>query len=105
MTVSNLNKKVVSIHDWSQFKLLPNYQGEILPVKDEIYTVRDVVTYPDNTIGIRLVEIVNVPKLYINGIYECTFDVRHFRPVDYDYGETMATILESELIEVENQIY
>ena len=61
--------------DWVGFA-----RGEIFPVLGCVYTVREVVTY-DGFVGIRLVEIVNKPRRYIEAFGEMAFSVERFRPI------------------------
>lgn len=73
-----VGRKVVCTSDgWAA------HNGESVPKKGEVYTIRTAnpgVDIPDR-IFIRLAEIVNESKGYTNGFYECAFDVRGFRPL------------------------
>lgn len=56
--------------------------GETVPVEGRTYTIRDVQWHDDvKRTGIRLVEIVNGPMPYTNGVKEACFDVEQFRPL------------------------
>jgi len=72
------------------------YQGEILPVVNEIYTIRNIETYMGMT-GLHLDEIVNTPRLYVGGMYECMFNTKAFRPINYSFGEDTVKEIEKEL--------
>lgn len=54
--------------------------GEWVPVKHGIYTVRDVTFYGIE--GLRLMEIVNEPRQYAQGFAEATFVSACFRPIE-----------------------
>lgn len=58
----------------------------IVPSRGSVYTIREIFTEPrskkfPNDPFVRLVEIVNAPQKTKFGPYECSFHVRHFRPV------------------------
>jgi len=55
--------------------------AETLPSVGPVYTVRDVWLHPLNIVAIRLVEIVNAPRKYRHGIFECAWDATFFRRV------------------------
>lgn len=60
-------------------------EGEEVPVKGKIYTIRDMiyVSYMGHYF-FRLEEIVNSPRQYIDiGFCECLFSQRAFKPVEY----------------------
>jgi hypothetical protein len=61
--------------------------GEIAPILGNIYTVREIVEIGGNT-GLKFEEIVNSPKLYKEGKFECAFVIDRFReiqsPMDID---------------------
>ena len=53
-----------------------------IPIKDEVYTIRDVVDVPEKGIGIRLQEIIN-PELHYKTrkgviLFECAFSIERF---------------------------
>lgn len=88
---------VECIHDfekepyyWSNYNI--NY-----PVKNSIYTIREVVIRRDkrNDIshGLLLEEIVNAPQLYTDGMVENAFHVDAFReiqpPMDIDIQQLL----------------
>lgn len=60
------------------------WDGETLPAKGRIYTVREV--NPLSRWGehphVRLVEITNAPQRYGDGVFEVAFDAAGFRPLD-----------------------
>lgn len=58
-------------------KGVSGYGTEIVPPVGGVYTIREFGSFG----GIRLVEIINTPMRYIEGMVECTFDVESFRPV------------------------
>lgn len=53
---------------------------EILPKRDEVYTIRDIEIIGD-TAFVRTIEIVNEPRRYREAFSEMCFDARAFRPV------------------------
>jgi hypothetical protein len=57
------------------------FQDEIDPIYGHIYTIRGIVHYPFGPAGLLLVEIVNAPRSYEEGFYECDFQAPNFRPV------------------------
>ena len=56
-------------------------ESDTLPVKGEIYTIRDIEA-ADDGIYLRFVEIVNAPGFYFEGYGECSFHTEGFRPVE-----------------------
>jgi len=67
--------------------------GETLPIKGDMYTVREILTVEN--LCIRLEEIVNVPRRYPGwGVWECAFNAAGFRPVDTSFGEEVCESLE-----------
>lgn len=74
-----IGEKVVCIDDSNPF----GYKEEIFPKKNEIYTIRC------NKRGIKLLEIINSKKRYIDGFYECTFNENRFRKLDYEFAENL----------------
>lgn len=75
----HVGQKVICIADnWT-----PKHKGDILPRKDAIYTVRDLHFTPWSipSRSLRLVEIVNIEKQYIECFGECWFTVTAFRPL------------------------
>lgn len=52
--------------------------GETGPKVDHVYTIRAVCA--SRHIGLQLEEIKNTPHKYYDGICECDFLVRRFRP-------------------------
>lgn len=56
------------------------------PIKGNLYTVRDIIDWGKGGIGIRLEEIINSPDIYVEGVSECTFNIRLFKelqpPID-----------------------
>lgn len=68
--------------------------NETIPIKGEIYTVREIVKVRNWCT--RLVEIVNDKHDYWqNGLLdECAFNVIAFRPVDTTFGEQVCESLE-----------
>lgn len=60
-----------------QFSVIPN-----LPTRGVVYTVRTVeMCAYTNELAIRLVEIVNEPRWYLEGWTEPRFFARAFRPI------------------------
>lgn len=58
-----------------------NYEQR--PHEGSVYTVRAVVgpVGPSKFLGLRFEEIVNRPRLYIEGHLECAWNAENFRPV------------------------
>ena len=62
----------------------PNTYGEAYPRKGGVYTVRAItpgVMFKGCNVYLLLEEIVNPQQEYAEGIYECQFWSRRFRPV------------------------
>lgn len=60
----------------------PGYYGtEELPIVGHIYTVRDVYITYTSAAAVRLVEIKNIPLVYVSATAECGFLAEHFRPI------------------------
>lgn len=60
------------------------YGVEKLPMKDNVYTVREIFvpSYPfRDRIAVRLIEIQNPVLDYVQGITEAAFDASRFRPL------------------------
>lgn len=73
-----VGRKVVCVWDTWDAR-----NGEITPKKGEVYTIRDAesgVTASER-IYIRLAEIVNEPRMYVEGTHECNFYKGAFRPL------------------------
>ena len=80
------------------------YRGIIFPEKGEVYIIRN---FNERYLGLRLVEIVNIPMLFVDGLSEVSFGTQHFRLLDKSFGEKVAERLEKdfvplELVEVES---
>lgn len=60
---------------WAEF--LP---GEILPSHGQVLTVRTTEAIGDK-VGLTFVEIVNSPRLYVEGIGEVCFSSENFQPL------------------------
>jgi hypothetical protein len=54
--------------------------GEKMPVKGEIYTVRAIVRW-EGQVGLKLEEVVNPVMNYVDAVAECSFDARYFREI------------------------
>ena len=74
-----------------------NFKNELVPTVGEIYTIRDIV-YPKGLMiaCYHFVEIVNPIFEYREGMRECCFDARCFRPVDLSFGEVVCETLEKQ---------
>jgi hypothetical protein len=81
-----IGKKVVCINDhWGMVRL----PFDILPNKNEIYTIRDIVV--DNSgMSFQFEEIIN-PTFNSN---EIAFHSLNFRSVDYQFGEDICKEIE-----------
>lgn len=88
-----VGQKVVCVYDFEANR--GNYINELLPVINEIYTIRALVK--PNDPSCLLVEIVNRPQQYIDAFGEVYFRLSCFRPVDETYGEQVASELEKQL--------
>lgn len=71
----------------------PDVPGEIMPTKGIIYTVRDVTKYA--RVGIRLVELVNEPRRYAEGVLEVSFGLNRFRPVNTQIIDALLKVEEN----------
>jgi hypothetical protein len=72
----HVGQKVVCVKaEWSDLN------GETAPVAGGIYTIRAIITYPDDFAGLLLVEIINAPRYYAEGLFECDFIATKFRPI------------------------
>lgn len=54
--------------------------GEVVPWRGQLLTIR-TVELVDGILALTFVEIVNQPKQYVEGFFECCFSIRWFRPV------------------------
>jgi hypothetical protein len=82
----HVGQKVVCIKDTDWYpRMKQPWQNETLPVKGEVYTIRDIVPNWDRgKTGLRLVEIVNEPAIYEGHLgrrWECCFNISRFRPL------------------------
>lgn len=75
--------KVVCIKKTPWKSMLPGVPwidwGETRPVYKGIYTLRDI--HSDDPGFVTLVEIVNTPRLYVEGLSEKRFSLSCFRPL------------------------
>lgn len=89
-----INQKIICVDDFFEPIEYIDEEGEnyeeTLPVKDEIYTIREFFKDPwDGKMLIRLKEIVNKPWPYVDlkspyknsYDYECAFRPSRFRPL------------------------
>jgi len=82
MTDWRVGMKVVCIRDF-----LDCAQGETSPQVGSIYTIREISlvqpTVPEwaGHVRFRLVEIINEPRRYLEGVSECWFIHTSFRPL------------------------
>lgn len=88
-----VGQKVVCIDDFD-FDGLRRKTRIQLPIKGEIYTIRELHSFPNGDLGLRLCEIVNPVVNYDDGKQECTFNSHGFRPVDETFGEAICESLE-----------
>lgn len=56
------------------------YGEEVLPQKDEVYTIRELLEIAGRTL-LRVNEIRNPVMDYNFGKYECAFHISRFRPI------------------------
>lgn len=56
-------------------------RGEKVPHLGQVLTIRSIVIDADGAAGLTFVEVVNSPRLYIEGFCEATFSVSNFRPL------------------------
>jgi len=80
MTDFHVGQRVVCVDD-EGFKRPAFYGCEIFPVKDNIYTIRQIAPSPEGEAGFHLFEIVNKPRAYLIGCVEPYFLARRFRPL------------------------
>jgi hypothetical protein len=85
-----IGQKVVCIADFTR-----GMYNNIVPIKGEIYTVREIVTRNHKT-GLLLAEVVNSHHRYNDGVCEKAFSVNCFRPIDYSFGEKIAESITKE---------
>ena len=58
-----------------------NMFGEIMPVKNQTYTIREIVIDDDGDSCFRFNEIINRVHRYKQGVVECSFWSARFRPI------------------------
>jgi hypothetical protein len=68
--------------------------GEVTPLEGETYTIRSVEV-DEGHVWFKLVEIVNTPRPYSQGVYETDWDYENFRPVVDDKSDN----------EIESRLY
>jgi hypothetical protein len=71
----HVGQKVVCVR---RFTRVPD--EEVIPVLGSVYTVRSLDHDERDGLALRLVEIVNKPRFYVEGVCECNFRASHFRP-------------------------
>lgn len=85
-----VGQKVVCISNIPIFRIDEMF-GIRVPVKGEIYTVRQVIENQAITVN----EIINPPIPYSNGFLEADFYIHHFREIDETFSEeTIANLIE-----------
>jgi hypothetical protein len=89
-----IGTKVVCVHGFEPYRQL-GYKDE-LPIRGEIYTVSEVNETNFEGTCIRLFEIVNQPRQFCEGLQSVQFGIKHFREVDYSFGEFVAEIFDRE---------
>jgi hypothetical protein len=72
----HIGQKVVCIAGFKRH----GFGLETFPVKDGVYTIRDLCRCGD-TLGLRLEEIINQPMPYAEGRLEAVFGAQFFRPL------------------------
>jgi hypothetical protein len=71
--------------------------GEIIPQQGVTYTIRDVVLGSFGIVCFTLVEIINEPREYIDGLLEMNFSASSFYPLsDISDLEKMLVVEELE---------
>lgn len=75
-----VGRKVVCISDDWIANHLATMMGDLMPIKDKVYTIRDITTDGDN-VGLRLKEIRNPKRQYVSGFEETAFTSKAFRPL------------------------
>ena len=78
--------KVVRIRECDPPRMSPLYENLSLPVKGNIYTIREVYLEEfkgrsEKCEAILLVEIINTPREWLGGLREAGFCSAYFRPV------------------------
>lgn len=82
------NFKVVCVKNYNDGRT------EKAPAKDQVYTVRQIVIWPRGDVGYRLQEIVNKPKIYIEGVVECSFKIDNFRLLDDGFTDAVESMVQ-----------
>lgn len=90
MTPFKVGMKVICVTTFKNNP--PQFEQCIQPVKDKIYTIRDILIGKKGKVGLLLEEIINKPTAHEGGFGEQGFIITGFRPIQY----TSAT---SEIIE------
>lgn len=86
--------KVVCVVDYTKLDGLYDYRWSkkhsvTLPNRGGIYTVSEIVSYPDG-FGLRLLEITNPKVKWVGGFGEPSFCIRSFRKLDISQFRDMA---------------
>ena len=101
MTHFRVGQKIVCI---GKFKNNPPcYEPCIQPVKDKIYTIREIKKSKQGKVGLLLDEIVNKPTTHENGFGEQCFISTGFRPLQY-ISATLEIIEKFKLTEEKSDI-
>ena len=89
----SINEKVVCIKTYKVLEIDIEV-GNVLPVKGEMYTIRDIAIY-NNEPFFKFYELVNPIIEYENGMNELEFWHGNFRKLDHSFAENLL----AELIE------
>lgn len=91
-----VGEKIVCIDD-SEVKT-PQLRGRmIVPLKNEIYTIRSFKSTSDGY-GITLEEIINQKVKFLDGISEPVYDPARFRKLDHDFAENLLNKIKEEVL-------
>jgi len=76
MKVGSLVECINDVFDVRSIELIANR-----PKRGKIYTIRNIIKYSDNKIGVLLEEIINdvILELNLDGLFEPTFNIERFR--------------------------
>jgi hypothetical protein len=94
LRMMQVGTKVVCIHGFEPYRDL-GYK-EAFPIKGEIYTIRHARYSQSDGICLLLEEVVNAPRMFSDGFHEVTFGAKHFREIDWSFGEMITEQLEFE---------
>lgn len=89
-----VGSKIVAIVHFHQ--VTRTHPGHIVPIKGEIYTVRDILKTSYAT-GVYLKEIVNAPYQFNDGFNEMAWNIVYFWEVDEMFAENLLNEISEEV--------